>query len=164
MVESEVGVGTTFELYLPASDRREAMAEKAEETAPAGKGRVLVMDDEEMIRELTGDMLADLGYEVGFAADGAEAIDLYTKARESGHPYDALVIDLTIPGAMGGREAITRLRELDPRVRAIVSSGYATDAVMTEFSDHGFCACVAKPYRIEELGDALHRAMAGGGE
>ncbi|MGD8240036.1 MAG: response regulator, partial [Armatimonadota bacterium] len=73
-------------------------------------------------------------------------------------------MDLTIPGAMGGREAIKRLREVDPEVKAVVSSGYATDSIMTDFSEHGFCACVAKPYRIEELGEALHRAIPGGGQ
>ncbi len=165
-LESEMGVGTTFSLYLPASERGTPATPQrsAQEAAHLGEGRVLVMDDEEMIREVAGAMLSELGYQVDFAVDGAEAIERYITARESGQPFDAVVMDLTIPGATGGKEAVKKLVEIDPEVKAIVCSGYSNDPIMANFSDHGFCACIAKPYRIEELGEALHSVIIGDGE
>jgi len=165
-VESEMGVGTTFSLYLPASERATpaTLKRSAQEAARLGEGRVLVMDDEEMIRDLATEMLTYLGYEVALASDGAEAIELYTEAKESGQPFDAVVMDLTIPGATGGKEAVKKLVEIDPEVKAIVCSGYLNDPIMANFSEHGFCACIAKPYRIEELGEALHSVIIGNGE
>ena len=127
------------------------MEQGEERIIRTGRGRILVMDDEESVREIAGDILTHLGYEVEFAQDGAEALELYRKAGGNGVPYDAVLVDLTIPGRMGGKETIALLRELDPDVRAIVSSGYCNDAVMSDFRSYGFSGVISKPYRIEEM-------------
>jgi len=121
-----------------------------------GQGKALVMDDEEIVREVAGQMLSYIGYEAEFARDGAEAIELYVDAKESGRPYAVVIMDLTVPGGMGGKEAIRRLRVIDPDVQAIVSSGYSNDPVMANFEEYGFNGVVAKPFRIQELSAALH--------
>jgi PAS domain S-box-containing protein len=161
-VESEVGRGSVFHVYLLAAEGEAPLKRDAGTEEIEGSGRVLIMDDEEMVRDSTGEMLKMLGYHVEFACDGREALERYGRAMEAGRGFDAVIMDLTIPGGMGGREAIQRLRALDPGARAIVSSGYCTDPVMAEFERHGFRAYVAKPYKIEELGLALKRVMAEG--
>jgi len=104
-----------------------------------------------------GRMLKHIGYdEVEFAKDGAEAIKLYKKARKSGNPFDAVIMDLTIPGGLGGKQTIKKLLEIDPEVKAIVSSGYTDDPIMSKFKKYGFSGVVSKPYTIEELGKVLH--------
>ena len=123
-VESEPGVGTTFRILLPAS-RKSLQTETA--AVPASRprrGRILVMDDERLVRQLLARMLARLGCEAVGAQDGAEASRLYQEARAAGRPFAAVIMDLTVPGGMGGKEAIGLLRARDPGVRAIVSSGY----------------------------------------
>jgi|Deesub1362A_J573_1020465.scaffolds.fasta_scaffold00199_51 PAS domain S-box-containing protein len=161
-VESEVGSGTTFDIYLPASQRR-LLTGRLEKGKPfkndIRKTRILVMDDEPDIRESLSAALNFFGYEVDFAGDGAEAIDLYRKAKNSNHPFDAVVMDLTIPGGMGGVEAIKKLIQIDPNVKAIASSGYANDPIMSEFKNFGFKGVITKPYRVEELGRLLHEII-----
>jgi CheY-like chemotaxis protein len=158
-VESEMSVGTTFTIYLPASEKKAPITPVGRANPSAGRGRILVMDDEVMIRDLTGHILRRAGYEVAFAADGAEALALYVNGRDAGQPFDGVIMDLTIPGGMGGKEAIKRLRDIDPHVKAIVSSGYSNDPVMANFREYGFSGCVAKPYKIEELHQALHKML-----
>ncbi len=119
------------------------------------KGTVLVMDDEESIRDVLAAMLQCEGYGVAFATDGAQAVELYREAYEAGDPYSAVIMDLTIPGGMGGKDAITRLVEIDPDVRAIVSSGYSQDPVIARFREYGFKGVLSKPFRLEELEDVL---------
>ena len=121
-----------------------------------GTGKILLMDDEEDIRQTTGDVLKRLGYTVEFAADGSRAIDLYQEAREAGTPFDAVIMDLIVPGGMGGNEALGRLLAIDPNVKAILSSGHVNHPIMAEFKKHGFSGVVTKPYRIHDLGDTLH--------
>ena len=159
--ESTPTVGTTFHIYLPASKKRMPRKEKEAAAQPAllGKGRILVMDDDEIIRQLLDDELTSVGYEVELTVDGAEAIEHYRKARESGQPFDAVILDLTIPGGMGGKEAINKLLEIDPNVKAIVSSGYSTDPIMSDFKDYGFSGVVAKPYKVEQLEKTLHSLL-----
>ena len=161
-VESKPGAGTTFAVYLPASrlagHESEAMRSGGE---MHGSGRVLVMDDEEQVREIVGEMLSHLGYEPGFARDGAEAIEMYQKALHNGSPYAAVIVDLTIPGGMGGKEAIVKLLRIDPGVKAIVSSGYSNDPVMAEYSVYGFSGVVTKPFDIEQLSAVLHGVING---
>jgi len=157
-VESEMGVGTTFHIYLPASAKEiQPEAKKAEAAPIMGEGRILVMDDEERIRELTSAVLEALGYSVSTSTDGAEAVKLYQEAQNSGQPYDAVIMDLTIPGGMGGREAIEQLMKIDPHVKAVVSSGYSNDPVMSNFREYGFQGVIAKPYKIIELSEVLHK-------
>jgi PAS domain S-box-containing protein len=158
-VASEPGVGTTFTVYLPASDQAAAPALPAPAAAPAGRGRILVMDDEPVVRETATAMLAELGYRVECVTDGAAALAAYEQARAQGRPFDAVIMDLTIPGGMGGKEAIRLFRERDPAVRAIVSSGYSNDPVMAKHAEHGFAAVITKPYRLSDLGAALRTAL-----
>ncbi len=158
-VESSVGAGATFHVYLPASAGKVPEMEREPARPPAGKRRILVMDDEEMVRRVAAGMLAILGYEAAVAEDGAAAVALYREARESGAPFDAVVMDLTVPGGMGGKEAVRILREIDPDVRAVVSSGYSHDPVMSEYERFGFSAIVLKPYTAAQLGEALRKAM-----
>ncbi|MGE5445899.1 MAG: PAS domain S-box protein, partial [Ignavibacteriales bacterium] len=158
-VESELGAGTKFYIYLPASEKETLAKVDIKEGPVASKGRILVMDDEEMIRGVAGGILNRIGYEVEFARDGKEAIELYKEAIESSRPFDVVIMDLTISGGMGGKEAIKRLLEIDPEVKAIVSSGYSNDPVMSDYKKYSFRGIVSKPFRIEELAQTLHEVI-----
>lgn len=125
----------------------------------SGAGRILLMDDDEGVRQITGDVLKRLGYMVELAGDGSRAIDLYQKAGEAGKPFDAVIIDLTIPGGMGGNETLERLMAIDPNVRAILSSGHLNDPTMTEYKKYGFRGVLTKPYRIHDLGQTLRAVI-----
>ena len=162
LVESNPGRGTLFTVYLPALEMDAPESRPGEEQHITGKGRILFMDDEEMIRHVTGEILGTLGYEVEFAREGAEAIERYRKAREEGRPFDAVIMDLTISGGMGGKDAIRKLIELDPSVKAIVSSGYSNDPVMSHYTDYGFKDVIVKPYTSAELSRKLHALIANG--
>jgi CheY-like chemotaxis protein len=148
---------------LPAADA-ESIEKKQEEKAADqglifGEGKILVMDDEDIIRNLAGDILSYLGYEVDFARDGGEAVDLYKASMKSGKPFDAVILDLTVRGGMGGKDAIRKLISVDSNVKGIVSSGYSDDPGMTDFKEYGFSGVVAKPYTVEELGETLSRVL-----
>jgi PAS domain S-box-containing protein len=163
-VSSWPGEGAVFTMYLPARPDQ-AMAEPvvgASDQPLPGKGRVLVMDDEEMVGELAQAVLERLGYEADYAGEGGQALVMYRKAREAGRPYDVVIMDLTIPGGMGGQEAIRELLRLDPAARAIVSSGYAQDPVMANYREYGFAAVLAKPYSLEALSRVLHELFQRG--
>ena len=164
MAESAAGVGTTFYIHLPASKKEIERVEAVEEKLISGKEKILVMDDDDIIRDVAGKMLTKLGYEVDFARDGSEAIELYKKSKNSGRPFDVVIIDLTIPGGMGGRETMQKLLEIDPHVKAIVSSGYSDDAVMSNYTNYNFKGVIAKPYRIEELSRTVRSVLAETGE
>jgi PAS domain S-box-containing protein len=159
-VESQVGIGTTFHISLPASPgavlHREA---ETEDQLPTGVGNILVMDDEHVVRELVANILGNIGYTVSITSNGKAAVELYRKARESGHPFDAVILDLTVPGGMGGKEAIQKLMEIDPQVKAIVSSGYSNDPIMSDFREYGFSGVIAKPYNVRELSAVLSKVM-----
>jgi PAS domain S-box-containing protein len=162
-VISQPGKGTTFELYLPASQK--PVLPVPTELKPenfSGRGRVLVVDDEAPIRKFLSIMLQKFGYEAETANDGGEAIERYTTAKSGGTPFDAIIMDLTIPNGMGGCEATRRLRELDPKVRAIASSGYSFDPVMANYRDYGFCGVIPKPYRPEDLNRILKEVIGDG--
>ena len=159
-VESEVAKSTTFHIHLPASDKLLQKAEGVQLEPIPGKGRILVMDDEDIVRDTAQLMLQHLDYDVRLARDGAEAIDSYSQAIESGRPFTAVIMDLTIRGGMGGAEALAQLLKMDPAVKAIVSSGYSSGPVISNFRDYGFTAVVTKPYRIQELSEILHRVLS----
>src|SRR5207248_7583467 len=125
-------------------------------TPITGTGRVLIVDDEESIRALVDFTLSHLGYEVAAAATALDGVNLYREKLEAGERFDAVILDLTLPGGMGVKEALKKLIELDPTVNAIVSSGYATDATMSRYQDFGFCGVIAKPYETAELGKVVH--------
>lgn len=158
-VFSKVGTGATFNIYLPA-----IKAEKDETLVPgpsvfSRKGKILVMDDEELIRSIAADMIKALGHEIEVAEHGEAAIDKYKTATESGSPFDIVILDLTIRGGMGGRETIERLNTVNPGIKAIVSSGYSDDAAVSDYNNYGFSARLTKPYKFEELRDTLNRLL-----
>lgn len=165
-VESKPGKGATFHLYLPATPQKEVSACVDTEMVDEGQGTVLIMDDEQVVRDISGEMLRTLGYDAEFAENGADAVALYQKALAAGTPYAAVIMDLTIPGGMGGKEVINRLRDLDPGVKAIVSSGYSNDPVMANFERFGFKGVITKPYTMECFGKTLREVIKGqrGGE
>ena len=159
VAESEMGKGSVFQIYLPASD---APAGTPCAPAPApflGKGKVLFMDDEEAVRFLAGRTLRRMGFEVEFAKDGVQAVALYQEALEAGQRFCAVVMDLTIPGGMGGREAVLQLQKLDPELKAFVSSGYSDDPVMANPMSYGFCGVIPKPFLYEEMVAALQQVF-----
>ena len=140
-----------------------AAVKKQADIAPvSGKGRVLLMDDESTIRALGSRVLASAGYEVELAEEGNDAVTKYKKAWETGRPFDVVILDLSVVRGMGGKEAIGRLREIHPGIKAIVSSGYSTDPVMSEYKAFGFSSLIAKPYSVRELTETIHRVIASG--
>ncbi len=160
-VKSQIGVGSKFSIYLPASEKSPEPKDNNKKVLFAGKGRILVMDDEELVRAVTGRMLENLGYEVEFAERGEEAIGKYTDALRSGRPFDAVILDLTVRGGMGGGDAIKGMIAIDPEIRAIVSSGYSDDPIMANYSEYGFKGTMAKPYNLQSLSSKLHELLAG---
>lgn len=157
---SEVGKGSTFSIYLPAAEAGAENAETPMVTArDVRKGRILVMDDEEMLRNIAREMIQVLGHEVEFARNGVETIEKYRKALASGERFDIVILDLTIRGGMGGEETFRKLMSLDPEVKAIVSSGYAESSVLSQYQTSGFRACLAKPYGMEALRNTLNTLL-----
>ncbi len=155
-VDSKSGLGTTFHILLPASKNRIPVKKRKRTSPLRGSGRILVMDDEEAIRKVTGRILHHIGYEVCTVRNGNEAVDKFRKAVEAGRPFDAVIMDLTVKGGMGGRETLEILRKIDPKVKAIVSSGYSDDPVMADCTKYGFNGAVPKPFQIEELSMVLN--------
>jgi CheY-like chemotaxis protein len=164
-VTSEMDKGSTFTFYLPASSQGEE--ERGEEGKPQkevpvrGKGRILVMDDQEGVRVAAKHALSHLGYEPTLAKNGAEAIQLYREAWESGRPFAAVIMDLTVPTGMGGHEALQHMVQINPQVKAIVCSGYAQDPTLSRYRQYGFLGVLSKPYRIEEMGRILQEVIEG---
>jgi len=158
-VESELGKGATFFVYLPASSKSAFTGPGGPAKDFRGEGRILVMDDEEFIKEIAGDLLKDMGFTVVHASDGKEAVDLFAQVMGTPSAFILVILDLTIPGGMGGRETMSKLLKIDPRVRAIASSGYSEDPVMARPREFGFKAGLVKPYRREELIEALRKVL-----
>jgi signal transduction histidine kinase/ActR/RegA family two-component response regulator len=158
-VNSVEGDGSTFTNYLPASDQRNQQPIANTIEIARGTGVILVMDDEESVQAVIQEMLAQYGYKTVMALDGLTAVGLYKSAMDAGQKFDAVIMDLTIPGGMGGVESLSRIIKLDPDVRAIVSSGYSNDPVLANFTDYGFKACISKPFRLEKLLSTLQSAL-----
>jgi signal transduction histidine kinase/ActR/RegA family two-component response regulator len=162
-VDSTPGEGTVFHIYLPAvacyaEDTPSPAVERARRLY-AGSGRVLVLDDEEIIRMIVGSMLKEIGYEPSFVEDGKAAIQAYAEGKAEGRPFDAVILDLTIKGGMGGMECMENLLRIDPDVKAVVSSGYAEDPIMSNYREFGFRGVITKPYQIEDLSEILFRVL-----
>ncbi len=163
-VDSKVHFGSTFTLYLPASRHHDLPVEPAGTINPVvtGTGRVLIVDDEEAIRALVEFTLDRLGYEVSGAETALDGVNLYRERMNAGQRFDLVILDLTLPGGMGGKEALKHLIEIDPTVNAIVSSGYAMDSTMARYQDFGFRGVIAKPYEAAELGRTVHEVIEAG--
>lgn len=158
-VDSAVGEGTTFCIFLPACEKEVVPEQKKVITPTKGGGRVLLTDDEECILKATGDTLMHLGYEVVFAKKGEKAVKLYKKAKENKKPFDVVIVDLNVSGKINGKETMKNLLAVDPSVKALVS-GYADDPVMKDYKDYGFKGAVTKPYTMGELSEILQRVVS----
>ena len=160
-VKSSEGIGTTFSIYLPAllEDAETASREK-EQPQQAPGGRILVMDDEVALLNIISRMLTKLGYEAEQTENGEQAVKLYREAMDTDRPFDAVILDLTIQGGMGGKQTMAELQGLDPNVVAIVSSGYTNDPVMADYENYGFKGRVAKPYKMETMAATLNKVLA----
>ena len=158
-IASEVGVGTTVIIYLPASQKAAVSATTHAPVPLSGSGRILVMDDEDMVRSVSRHLLENLGYTVECVQDGTEAVAAYQRAQATGQPFAAVILDYTIPGGMGGLETLTHLRTIDPQITALLSSGYANNPVMADWAYYGFSGVVAKPYTLAQLQEALHNVL-----
>ena len=161
-VVSTPDVGSTFTLYLPADKARSGTKDPwyaAVVSTPQKRGRVLVMDDDVMVRGISVEMLGVLGYEVEEATHGAEALERYAAAVSAGRPFDCVIMDLTIPGGMGGKEAVAALQAIYPEAVAIVASGYSTDPVLSDFGQYGFKGRLVKPFQVHQLRQELVRVM-----
>jgi PAS domain S-box-containing protein len=160
-VESKLGQGTTFHVYLPASPHTTLTPMETPLAATKGQGHILVMDDEDAIKAVLGKVLTRQGYTTGFASNGAEAVTVFREAYATDTPFDAVILDLTIPGGVGGKEIVKELLAIDPFVKAIASSGYSDDPVMAQPHDYGFKGVIAKPYTPAELGEVLRKVLKG---
>jgi len=156
-VESEMGKGTAFHVFLPAVEQTEII--ENEDDLVKGRGKILVMDDEDFVRSVVRRMLMKLGYEFEFSEDGQEAIEKYTEAMNNNERFDAVILDLTIPAGIGGKDVIERLLFIDPEVKAIVSSGFSSDEVIANYSKYGFKGVIRKPYKVVELGQILYKVI-----
>ena len=160
-VDSEVGLGATFSIYLPASDKELVIEEKTiKKSGGRQKFKVLLLEDEKRLGKIVINLLKDFNFDADLALDGSEAIELFKAAWNSKQPFDAVVMDLTIPGGMGGKEAINGLIEIDSAVKAIVTSGYSNDPVMANFKDYGFSGVIPKPYDVEDLSEKLTEILS----
>jgi two-component system cell cycle sensor histidine kinase/response regulator CckA len=160
-VESRLGVGTRFKVYIPAKEGGASTESEVQESLKRGKGRVLVADDVDIVRETAGEILSHLGYEVDYAKNGNEVIEKYARSRENGKPIDTVIIDLNITGEIGGKEAIQKLLDKYLGVKAIVSTGYSNDPILSDYGKYGFRGVISKPYKIEELGDIVYEVING---
>jgi len=161
-MRSDPKVGTEVDVYLPASEGKLDEAEICPEVGGySRRGNVLFMEDDEMVRNVAGQLLDHLGYEVHLANDGAEAIELFLQAREEKLPFDLVILDLIVRGGMGGKETFRALHQIDPTVKAIATSGYLDDPAMANFAEYGFRGAIAKPFQIEEVSEVLQRVCRG---
>jgi CheY-like chemotaxis protein len=154
-VLSKPGSGTTFFIYLPATATKAEESVQVSWTSPTRKRRILVMDDEAIVLEVSKNMIEALGHDVDVATDGESATEKYRQALASDNPFDVIILDLTVKGGMGGEETVKRLREMDPSVRAVVASGYSDNPVLLNFKAHGFSAVLSKPFSLAALRECL---------
>jgi CheY-like chemotaxis protein len=157
-VESVLDKGTTFRVFLPAADFAAHDSGPPSSYPARGSGRVLVMDDDPSVREVASLLLCSMGYEVDSSSEGADAVARFVKAREAGSPFDVVIVDLTVPGGMGGKETLKRLLAIDPNARVVVASGYSEDPIISDYASAGFRAMITKPFLGDELARAVDKA------
>ena len=158
-VESQPGVGTSFYVYLPATSQPLEISVPPKAEPVVGRGRILIMDDEPKLQEVTRRLITQWGYSVDAAGDGQTALNLYEAALIEKRPFNLVLLDLTVPGGMGGKKTMERLREIDPDVVAIVCSGYSSDPILANYADYGFAGVLVKPYRLAELSKIVQRLV-----
>jgi len=158
-IESKLGKTTTFFIYLPALKMKVEKEEKERKEIISGEGNILLMDDDEMILGATSELLSCIGYNVITAKDGAEAVELYKNAKNSKDPFACVILDLTVPNGLGGRETVKELLKIDPDVKALASSGYSIDAIISEYEKFGFVGAIPKPYVIAELSLLINKIL-----
>ena len=155
-VKSTPGEGTAFNIYLPLSKEKSLVTASHFEVPELPENtKVLVMDDDELVRDIATEMLTHLGCEIVPALNGEEAVDLFRQAKSNGHPFDLVIMDLTIPGGMGGQEAVTHVLKEDSAAKVVVASGYSTNPVLANYRDYGFSAAIAKPFQIKDLAEVI---------
>lgn len=160
-VESTPGKGATFTLFLPASVHNELETTREERRSEKIlKAKIMVMDDEEMVRNVARAMLTQLGHDVVLAHDGDEAIHLFRESMELKEPIDLIIMDLTIPGAMGGKDAVKGILDINPSAKVLVSSGYSNDPIMANFKNYGFCAALVKPFHLQDLSKVICHVLS----
>ncbi|MDH4360640.1 MAG: ATP-binding protein, partial [Nitrospirota bacterium] len=160
-VKSELGKGSAFSLFLPAIPNLKIPSGSPEQCVKVGQGKILIMDDEVQIRKVLGEMVKACGYSYQTAEDGEEALRIFCKAQEIGEPFSAVILDLTVPGGVGGKDVISKLLTIDPHVRAIVVSGYSNDPVLANYQEYGFKGRVAKPFNLVDLSVVLNSVLEG---
>jgi CheY-like chemotaxis protein len=160
-ITSDVGVGTSVYIYLPASREKLHTVSRVQELFSRGKAKILLMDDEEFLLDAISSILRSLGYSIETAVNGQKAIDLVKQAKLDGNPFEVVILDLTIPGGMGGKQAIKEIRKIDPDVKAIAASGYSDDPVIADPEQYGFKGALRKPYTVDELSDLLDLILYG---
>lgn len=161
VADSTLGAGSRMTIWLPTTGRTAEARPATGQVVHIGQGRVLLMDDEELIREVGHAMLIHLGYDVEVCGDGAEAIERYREALASDQPFGAVILDLTVPGGLGGKDVLAAIRAFDPGVRAIVSSGYSNDPILADPVRWGFRTFLVKPYRVDDVARVLADVLAG---
>ncbi len=163
-VNSSPGQGTTFVIYLPGVEKTDQSNNTENENKQSQKRiklcRILVMDDDPLVRDVSTRMLSTLGHAVDLCEDGQSAIALYQKALTTSKPYDLAILDLTIPGGLGGKDTIKKLLTIDPDIRVVVASGYSNDPVMANYKKYGFKAMATKPYTVEKIESILFQALS----
>ncbi len=162
-VSSELGEGTVFEIYLPAVQTESAVTHHSETAHQHEKSlknkKILFMDDELMLRNLVTNILKTFGYEIVVAGDGQEALDLYNLAKKEENPFDLIIVDLTVPGGMGGKETVKIIRQTDKAIKAIVSSGYSNDPIMSEYKSFEFDGVISKPFKVDNMVQEVKRVL-----
>jgi len=157
--ESEVGVGSRFSFLLPALSPGKVAPPPIEKVIKFGHGHILIMDDEEQIRKVLGEMVQTCGYSFQTVPNGVQALDMFRQAQNDGEPFSAVILDLTIPGGLGGKEVVKEMLSLDPHLRAIVASGYSNDPVLANYEDYGFKGRMAKPFNLVDLSIVLNSVI-----
>jgi CheY-like chemotaxis protein len=150
-------------IFLPASRKTPPSAHPEKDNLAVGSGKILVMDDEELIRKALSRMLERLGYQADGVGDGKEALEKYRKTLQEGTPYRAVIMDLTIPGGMGGKETVRELLKIDPQAKVIVSSGYSHDRLLADYRHYGFSGIMVKPYETRKLSEVLEAVLQASG-
>lgn len=160
-VESRQGQGTTFHIYLPASFSEIPARDERPVNWVRGNGKILVIDDEGAILQVTAEMLTRLGFESKAVRTGSEAIEIFRESEESGSPFDLVITDLTIPGDIGGIGILQKIRQINPEAKVIVTSGYSNDPVLSDYQGKGFSFFIAKPFTLSDISDAIKRLLPG---